>query len=50
MAQLQLQLKVRTSEGNKQTHPVNTLEKHKDGIGGVDGVKSIKRAIFGGSL
>jgi hypothetical protein len=35
MVQLQLLLKVRTSEGNKQKEPVNTLEKHKDSVSGV---------------
>jgi hypothetical protein len=39
MAQLQLLLKVRRSEGqNKQKQPVNTLEKRKDSVRGVAGV------------
>jgi hypothetical protein len=51
MAQLQLILKVRRSEGqNKQKQPVNTLEKHKDSVRGVAGVpRASNSAISWGS-
>jgi hypothetical protein len=45
MAQLQLLLKVRTSEGIKQKQPVNTLEKHNDSVGGWSS-ESIKQCNF----